>query len=45
MLARWMTNIALAPFLIIAILCACLVAIGVSSYDELLARKRRLRRC
>jgi Tfp pilus assembly protein PilE len=40
---RWIINIALMPFLLIAVVCAALAAISIASYDELLERARRVR--
>ena len=40
---RWIINIMLMPFLLIAVVCAALVAVSIASYDELLERARRFR--
>jgi Tfp pilus assembly protein PilE len=40
---RWIINLMLMPLLLIAVVCAALVAISIASYDELLERARRFR--
>ncbi len=40
---RWIINIMLMPLILIAVVCAALVAISIASYDELLERTRRFR--
>jgi hypothetical protein len=40
---RWIINIMLMPLLLIAVVCAALVAISIANYDELRERTRRFR--